>query len=313
MRIKEMGMRATACAAAAAIATGIGFHPALADEHSGIDIRLPIVVLSNSEGIGTGLMVAENMGSDDDALIGVSAPDGIKVEIHLSEEEDRDGVVQMHEVDELHLASGVTSIMSPNGPHLMLFDMDPEAEAGDVIDMTLNFKEAGPIEIRALVLDEPPAMEVAIAAYLDVHPDKVLSEAMAIQSEMHDEMYGGMHDLEPEVVYVPVPVYIPAPAMPGGYGHGMGQGFGPMGYGHGFDPMGYGHGMGHGFGPMGYGHGMGHGFGPMGYGHGMGHGFDPMGYGHGMGHGFDPMGGGHGMGHGFDPMDHDYMPEPHLH
>ena len=312
MRIKEMGMRATACAAAAAFATGIGFHPALADEHSGIDIRLPIVVLSNSEGVGTGLMVAENMGSEGDALIGASAPDGIEVEIHLAEDEDRDGVVQMREVDELHLASGATSIMSPTGPHLMLFNMDPEAEAGDVIDMTLNFKELGPIEIRALVLDEAPAMEVIIAAYLDVHPSKVFSEANAIKMEMHeemyggmfDEMYGGMHDLEPEVVYVPVPVYIPAPAMPGGYGHGMGYGFGPMGYGYG---------GGHGFDPMGGGHGMGHGFDPMGYGHGMGHGFGPMGYGHGMGHGFGPMGGGHGMGHGFDPMDHGYMPEPHLH
>ena len=292
MRIKKMGMRAFACAAAAVFATGIGFHAASADEEVafGIDVRLPIVVQTDSEGVGVGLMVIENLGETDDALIGVGGPEGVRVAMHVTGNEDAEGVVSMTEIDELHISGKSTSIMSPDSAHLMLFEMDPELEFGDFMKLTLAFKEAGSIEIEAVVVDELPPVEFAAAAYLDVEPSE-LDEAMnrmdeGMHEDMHGDMYGGMHGPAPRIVYVPV--YIPVPQ---GMGYGMGHG---MGYG-----MGYGHGMGHG---MGYGmdHGMGHGMG-----HGMDHGMDhDMGHGMGYGMGHDM---GHGMGHGHG------MSEPYYH
>ena len=274
MRIKQMGMRAVACAAAAAFAVGIGSYAVLANEeevNSGIDIRLPIAVPTGETGIGMGVMIVENLGAEEDVLLGVSAPNGIQVEIHLTGDEDGDGVVQMNELDELNIAGGETAIMSPDGAHLMMFNIDEETEFGDFIDLTLSFEKAGNIDIQALVLDELPPAEFALAAYLNVHPEEVFQGIEEAEMEMDAEMYGGMHGYEPEVIYVPVPVYIPVPAMPGGMGMGMGMGYG-MGYG-----------MGHGMG-MGMGHDMGHGMG-MGMGHDMGHDHDEMGYGHGMGYG----------------------------
>lgn len=88
-----------------------------------------------------------------DALIGASSPVAAAVEIHETSA-GADGMMGMHPVDRVQLPSGSPVALEPGGYHLMLMDVAGELEAGDTIDLVLEFENASNVTIRATIREQ---------------------------------------------------------------------------------------------------------------------------------------------------------------
>lgn len=99
---------------------------------------------------GAAFLQIENRGKSDDALLSASSPAASRVEIHtMSMEGD---VMKMRALDALDLKAGQTVAMKPgSGVHLMLMGLKKPLVAGDKVPMTLNFRNAGKVEVTAEV------------------------------------------------------------------------------------------------------------------------------------------------------------------
>lgn len=99
---------------------------------------------------GAAFLQIENRGKSDDALLSASSPAAARVEIHtMSMEGD---VMKMRALDALDLKAGQTVAMKPgSGAHLMLMGLKKPLVAGDKVPMTLNFRNAGKVEVTAEV------------------------------------------------------------------------------------------------------------------------------------------------------------------
>ena len=96
-----------------------------------------------------------NPGEAPDRLIGASTPRAGTVEMHKSEE--RDGVMTMTPVEAVEIPAGGMAHFGPGGLHLMLFDIDPPLQAGETIDVTLEFEQAGEVAMQVPVTRDAPA------------------------------------------------------------------------------------------------------------------------------------------------------------
>jgi copper(I)-binding protein len=85
-----------------------------------------------------------------DALIGASSPVAAAVEIHETST-DASGMMGMRPVDRVELPSGSPVALEPGGYHLMLMNLDGDLEAGDTIDLVLEFENAGEKTVRAAI------------------------------------------------------------------------------------------------------------------------------------------------------------------
>lgn len=96
-------------------------------------------------------MVVKNDSGSRDRLLAASSPSCVVVTPHLTEIVD--GVARMREsgLDELDLDSGSTLVLEPNAMHLMCLGLVGTLEAGEVLDITLEFREAGSIRVHALI------------------------------------------------------------------------------------------------------------------------------------------------------------------
>jgi copper(I)-binding protein len=88
-----------------------------------------------------------------DALIGASSPVAAAVEIHETSS-DASGMMGMHPVDRVELPSGSPVALEPGGYHLMLMNLNGDLEAGDTVDLVLEFENAGEVTIRAAIREE---------------------------------------------------------------------------------------------------------------------------------------------------------------
>jgi copper(I)-binding protein len=88
-----------------------------------------------------------------DALIGASSPVAAAVEIHETST-DASGMMGMRPVDRVELPSGSPVALEPGGYHLMLMNLDGDLEAGDTVDLVLEFENAGEVTIRAAIREE---------------------------------------------------------------------------------------------------------------------------------------------------------------
>ncbi|MFP4513147.1 MAG: copper chaperone PCu(A)C [Acidimicrobiales bacterium] len=70
--------------------------------------------------------------------------------------EDSGGMMTMKEVDEIAVPAGETVVLEPGGYHVMLLDLVAPLEAGETIEITLVFAEAGEIVVEAEVHDTAP-------------------------------------------------------------------------------------------------------------------------------------------------------------
>jgi len=96
-------------------------------------------------------MVVKNDSGSQDRLLSASSPSCLVVTPHLTEIVD--GVARMREsgLDELDLDPGSTLVMEPNAMHLMCLGLTGALEAGEVLEIALEFREAGTIRVHALI------------------------------------------------------------------------------------------------------------------------------------------------------------------
>lgn len=91
-----------------------------------------------------------NTGDSADRLIGGTSAVAGRVEVH---EMAMDGdVMKMRELDGgLEVQPGETVELKPGGYHIMLFDLTDRLKEGDMIEVTLEFAEAGEVTVPVMV------------------------------------------------------------------------------------------------------------------------------------------------------------------
>lgn len=94
--------------------------------------------------VGGGFFTVTNAGDTADRLIRVEA-DFPRVEIH--ETVVADGIARMQEIRTLEIPPGGTVELAPGGLHVMFMGLNAPLTAGDVLEATLVFERAGPVEV----------------------------------------------------------------------------------------------------------------------------------------------------------------------
>ncbi len=102
-------------------------------------------------GTSAGYLTIVNGSRTDDALVGVSAPD-ITASASLHETTtDASGMTGMTHTESVKIASSDTVRLEPGGYHVMLMNLTKELKVGDVVRLTLTFKQAGVLQVNAEV------------------------------------------------------------------------------------------------------------------------------------------------------------------
>jgi periplasmic copper chaperone A len=117
----------------------------------GITISDPMARPSPLEG-GTGgaFMAIRNNGGQADRLRSASSPVARAIELH--ETIDDNGVMRMvPQPDGWEIGPGGELLLKPGGKHLMLFDLARPLQAGETIEITLNFDKAGAVKVQVPV------------------------------------------------------------------------------------------------------------------------------------------------------------------
>jgi len=92
-------------------------------------------------------MIISNAGQKDDVLVSARSPKSKKVEIHQTTMSD-EGVMRMRELkDGLPLPAGGKVELKPGGYHIMIMGLYDPLEEGSDLPLTLEFAEAGPMEL----------------------------------------------------------------------------------------------------------------------------------------------------------------------
>lgn len=95
---------------------------------------------------GAGYLKVTNTGDTADTLIGGTAAFARKVEIHTMEMTD--GVMRMAKLDPgLVIEPGETVMLEPGGFHVMLMGMTEKMVEGDTVMITLEFQNAGAVNV----------------------------------------------------------------------------------------------------------------------------------------------------------------------
>ena len=95
-------------------------------------------------------MTLTNPNRADMVLSKVSSPVCRAAEIHLMRH--KDGLMEMKHVPELTIKGGETLKLSPEGYHIMLIGLKKTLKQGDIVPVTLSFKDGITIRINATVL-----------------------------------------------------------------------------------------------------------------------------------------------------------------
>ncbi|MDX2471247.1 MAG: copper chaperone PCu(A)C [SAR324 cluster bacterium] len=93
----------------------------------------------------------ENTAKKSDELLKITSKDVKTVELHETTME-KNGMMLMRQVKKLVLKSGETKPFVPGGSHIMLIGLKKNLKKGDTVDLTLQFKNAGKINIKVPVI-----------------------------------------------------------------------------------------------------------------------------------------------------------------
>ncbi len=100
-----------------------------------------------------GVFMTIQGGSTDDALLSAAYPGAERVEIHRTTAGE-DGMMKMEMLDRLEVRAGRSVMLEQGGYHIMLINLTDALTAGETIDLTLTFEDAGvmtvPVGIRDL-------------------------------------------------------------------------------------------------------------------------------------------------------------------
>lgn len=83
-----------------------------------------------------------NISKEDDVLLSAETAVADMAQIHTVAENEQ-GVMSMSEVDGVILPVGETVSLGQGGDHIMLMGLTEQLTAGESIDVTLNFEQAG--------------------------------------------------------------------------------------------------------------------------------------------------------------------------
>jgi periplasmic copper chaperone A len=100
---------------------------------------------------GVAYLTVRNGGDQDDRLVGVSSEVADKAELHSSVMQD--GVMKMRAVEGLDVPAHGEAVLEPGGLHIMLIGLKAPLEEGKSFALTLEFENAGEIEVTTTVED----------------------------------------------------------------------------------------------------------------------------------------------------------------
>ena len=134
---------------AVALAATLFAFPALAD---GPEVHDAYAITARPGApTGAAFMVIHNHGGAPDHLLSVESPVAARVELH-THVMDAGGVAQMMEVPEgWPLPTDGEIVMERGGAHVMFMGITQPFEDGATFPLTLNFRDAGPVEVMVTV------------------------------------------------------------------------------------------------------------------------------------------------------------------
>lgn len=97
--------------------------------------------------VGGGYVTVVNTSKQADRLVGASSPLAEKTEIHVSETVG--GMARMRWLEDgLEIPAGKEVILAPGGVHLMFMGLKQAIVKDEVVPVTLQFEQAGKIEVN---------------------------------------------------------------------------------------------------------------------------------------------------------------------
>lgn len=108
-------------------------------------------------GNGAAYMVIQNGTDGDDALLSVESDVADSVELHesmMAEGEGEGEMMSMQPVDRIDVPAGGSAELAPGGYHVMLIGVHEQLAEGDTVALTLNFENAGAIQVEAPVREQ---------------------------------------------------------------------------------------------------------------------------------------------------------------
>ncbi|MEX0589495.1 MAG: copper chaperone PCu(A)C [Xanthobacteraceae bacterium] len=102
--------------------------------------------------VGAGYLVIENRGAAADRFISVSVSAEIAGRAEFHEMAVQDDVMRMRPLPRgVEIAPGMAAKFEPGGLHVMFLDLKRPLEKGERFKATLNFEQAGPVEVEFVV------------------------------------------------------------------------------------------------------------------------------------------------------------------
>jgi copper(I)-binding protein len=100
---------------------------------------------------GAAYLTVRNGGDQDDRLVGVSSDVADKAELHSSVMQE--GVMKMRAVEAVDLPAHGEAVLEPGGLHIMLIGLKAPLEEGKSFALTLEFENAGELEVMTTIED----------------------------------------------------------------------------------------------------------------------------------------------------------------
>jgi copper(I)-binding protein len=106
--------------------------------------------------VSAAYMTIANKGTDGDRLTGARTPKAEAVELHQTTM-TADGVMRMRKIEDgLPIEAGAALVLSPGGAHLMLLGLQEALRVGEEVVLTLEFANAGAIDVVVPVSASEP-------------------------------------------------------------------------------------------------------------------------------------------------------------
>lgn len=99
-----------------------------------------------------------NHTNENDTLVKAISTIAEKTEVHETFKQGED-MMGMREVEYLVMEAGKVFVFKPMSYHIMLINLSENLTIGKEIDITLIFKKAGEVKIKAVVEDKMPTMK----------------------------------------------------------------------------------------------------------------------------------------------------------
>jgi copper(I)-binding protein len=100
---------------------------------------------------GAAYLTVRNGGGQDDRLVGVSSEVADKAELHSSVVQE--GVMKMRAVEAVDVPAHGEAVLEPGGLHIMLIGLKAPLEEGKSFALTLEFENAGELEVMTTIED----------------------------------------------------------------------------------------------------------------------------------------------------------------